>query len=119
MYHFNIGKIHRPCCPGLPTIQNHGPMFPPPSHRPTPFYIAARTSPTIELSFIIQGMKGETLPFPVSTTDLAFILEQNLKRKGWKDKTIQRSVLGFLETPMIQVREMGGEGEIGILEKNQ
>lgn len=119
MYRFNVERIYQDTCPDFPIMQNHGPISPPPGPRPTPFYIAARTSPTIELSFIIQGMGGETMPFPVDTMDLAFILQRTLKRKGWKDQTIHGSVLGFLETPLLQVQKRGKEGEIVLLNQNQ
>lgn len=56
------------------------------------------------------------MDFLVETVDMAFLLKQTLKKKGWKDETAQKSVLDFLEVPMIKVKSAGHEAEIGILE---
>lgn len=84
----------------------------------TPFYFLARTAPSLELSFLIQGLQGEPMEFAVHSMDMAFLLEQTLKRHNWKDATVQRSVLDFLEVSMIKARFGNGEGEIGILNDN-
>lgn len=89
-------------------LQRPGPL-------PAPFYIAARESPQLHLDLIIPGFKGETLKLAVNNVDLAFILQQTLKRKGWGDATIQRSVRDFLEQPMMKVTWLGKEGELGSL----
>lgn len=115
MYRFNIKKICEGSRANSPIMQTHGPFPAPPGPRATPFYIAARTAPSIELSFIVKGMKGELLDFPVENMDLAFLLQQILKRKGWKPATIHNSMTGFLEVPLIRVQERGKEGETGIL----
>lgn len=58
------------------------------------------------------------MEFAVHSMDMAFLLEQTLKRHHWKDATVQRSVLDFLEVSMVKARFGNGEGEIGILNDN-
>ena len=88
----------------------------PPGPLHTPFYILARTAPHLTLNFVVQGMQGETLQFPIRNVDLAFLLERTLKRKGWRDETVQRSVLGWLQVPMMGVAWRGKDEEVGILD---
>lgn len=80
-----------------------------------PFYIAACKSPQLHLDLVIPGFKGETLELAVNNVDLAFILQQTLKRKGWGETTVQRSVRDFLEQSMMRVTWLGKEGEFGNL----
>jgi hypothetical protein len=61
-------------------------------------------------------MQGETIEFSVDTLDMAFLLKQTLKKRGWKDETAQKSVLDFLEVPMIKASIPGHEPRTGILE---
>jgi hypothetical protein len=86
-----------------------------PGLHPTPFYIQARTAPQLQLSFVVQGMQGETLNFAVRSDDLAFLLKETLKSQGWGDAMVQRSVLEFLDVPMVMVSWRGKGGEIGVL----
>ncbi|KAH3968799.1 hypothetical protein HBI56_124920 [Parastagonospora nodorum] len=83
--------------------------------RATPFYVLARTAPSLELNFLIQGLQGEPMEFAVNRVDMAFLLEQTLKRRGWKDATVQMGVLDFAEVSMMKVRFENGDGEVGIL----
>jgi hypothetical protein len=90
--------------------------LPRPGPRSTPFYLLARTAPSLQLTFVVQGMQGEAMDFPAEALDMAFMLKQTLKKKGWKDETAQKSVLNFLEVPMIKVSIPGHGPQIGILE---
>jgi hypothetical protein len=83
--------------------------------RATPFHVLARTAPSLELNFLIQGLQGEPMEFAVNRVEMAFLLEQTLKRRGWKDATVQMSVLDFAKVSMIKVRFGNGHGEVGIL----
>jgi hypothetical protein len=83
------------------------PMFSHPGPFPTPFCIAARSSPSLRLSFVVHSLQGETLEFGADTMDLAFVLEQTLKQRGWRDETVKRSILDFLEAPLMKVEWMG------------
>lgn len=116
MYRLNIEKIHEESCRTSPTVPNHelAPQFP--GACATPFYITARTAPSLQLSFVIEGMKGEVLNLPVDSIDLAFLLEQTLKRKGWKPATIENSVNGFLDMPLMQYQQRGKAAQTGILD---
>jgi len=98
---------------GTPLITNR--RFPPPNTPPTPFYVAARTAPSLRLSFVVPGFKGEMLEYRAETVDLAFVLERTLERRGFGDDMVQKGVLDFLEVPLIKVEWTGREGEIGNL----
>jgi hypothetical protein len=60
-------------------------------------------------------MHGEPLEVPMRMLDMAFVLEQTLKRKGWRDETVDRSVRDWMEVPMVGVEVRGRKGEVGIL----
>jgi hypothetical protein len=84
----------------------------------TPFYILARTAPQLQLSFVIPGYKEETLTFPVDTTDMAFLLERTLARKRWNEEHTRKSVVDFLEVPLVSVQFQGENERIGILPRS-
>ncbi|KAI4701580.1 hypothetical protein J4E81_003320 [Alternaria sp. BMP 2799] len=88
---------------------------PPPGPLWTPFYMTARDAPRLYLEFVIPGSKGETLEIAVNNVDLAFILQQTLRRRGWGEATTKRGVEDFLEQPMMKVTWTGGEGAFGNL----
>ena len=90
--------------------------FLPPGPAPTPFYIALRQARHVNLCFIIPGFQGEALDVQMRTIDLAFVLEQTLKRRGWGDVTISRAVNDFLEKSMVEVQWRGKDGVRGLLE---
>jgi len=96
-----------------PSLTNH--RSPPPNVPPTPFYVAARTAPSLRLWFVVPGFKGEMLEYRAETVDLAFVLERTLERKGFGDDMVQKGVLDFLEVPLVKVEWTGREGEIGNL----
>jgi len=87
----------------------------PPGPLWTPFYMTARDAPRLYLEFVIPGSKGETLGIAVNNVDLAFILQQTLRRRGWGEATTKRGVEDFLEQPMMKVTWTGREGEFGNL----
>jgi hypothetical protein len=84
----------------------------------TPFYILARTAPQLQLSFVIPGYREETLTFPVDTTDMAFLLERTLARKKWNEEHTRKSVVDFLEVPLVSVQFQGENERIGILPRS-
>jgi hypothetical protein len=84
----------------------------------TPFYILARTAPQLHLSFVVPGYKEETLTFPVDTTDMAFLLERTLARKRWNEEHTRKSVVDFLEVPLVSVQFQGENERIGILPRS-
>jgi hypothetical protein len=88
---------------------------PRPGPYPTPFYLAARDAPRLYLEFVIPGFKGETLQIAVNNIDLAFILQQTLRRRGWGEAMTKRGVEDFLEQPMMKVTWTGREGDFGNL----
>jgi len=88
---------------------------PPPGPIQTPFYMTARDAPRLYLEFVIPGSKGETLGIAVHNIDLAFILQQTLRRRGWGEATTKRGIEDFLEQPMMKVTWTGGEGQFGNL----
>ncbi|KAF2831201.1 hypothetical protein CC86DRAFT_136345 [Ophiobolus disseminans] len=98
-----------------PTSTNH--CFPSPGILPTPFYIAARTAPSLRMSFVVPGFKSETLEYQVAVVDLAFLVERTLAKRGFRHETVQKGVLDFMEVPLIKVNWKGREGEIGNLLK--
>jgi hypothetical protein len=75
----------------------------PPGPPPTPFYLAAREAHSLQLEFVIPGFNGETLGQEVNSLDLAFILQQTLRRRGWGEVMITKGVEDFLECPMVKV----------------
>jgi hypothetical protein len=77
--------------------------------------VTARTAPTLKISFVVPGCKGETLDFEAEILDLAFVIERTLKRKGFGERMVQKGVLDFLEVPLVKVEWTGREGEIGKL----
>jgi hypothetical protein len=83
--------------------------------RPTPFYIAARSARGVRLSFVVSGMKGETLEYEADVVELAFVLQQTLKKRGRGGDTVHKSVREFLEVPLVNVAWEGREGEMGKL----
>jgi hypothetical protein len=91
--------------------------FPQPSHVPTPFYITARAAPALRLSFVVQGMVGETLDFPILATELAFLLERALERQRWGAENVRYAVLGFLEVGLVRVERGGVEVGVGRLSR--
>lgn len=91
----------------------------PPSPKSTPFYLLARTAPPLELYFVVQGMHGEPLEVPIRMIDMAFVLEQTLKRKGWRNETVDRSVRDWMEVPLVGVGRRGREVEVGVLEERE
>ncbi|KAF2036013.1 hypothetical protein EK21DRAFT_106846 [Setomelanomma holmii] len=118
-YDTTAAPTARQTCPLAPppfpsSISNPSPQ---PSQPPTPFYVAARMAPPLRLSFIIPGIKGETLHVPIKMIDLAFILERRLEKKGWRKANVQQSVLDFLEVPLIRADWQGGV-EVGNLLKD-
>jgi hypothetical protein len=76
----------------------------------TPFHVLARTAPQLYLNFVIPDYKEETLSFPVDTMDMAFLLERTLVRQKWSNEHVRRSVLDFLEVPLVVV-QFGEEHE--------
>ena len=88
---------------------------PPPGPFWIPFCMTARDAPRLYLEFVIPGSKGETLGIAVNNVDLAFILQQTLRRRGWGEATTKRGVEDFLEQPMMKVTWTGREGEFGNL----
>jgi hypothetical protein len=91
--------------------------IPQPSHVPTPFYITARAAPALRLSFVVQGMGGETLDFPIRATELAFLLERALERQRWSAENVRYAVLGFLEVGLVRVERGGVEVGVGRLSR--
>jgi hypothetical protein len=81
----------------------------------TPFYLAARDSSQLYLDFVIPGYRGETLEIAASNMDLAFILQQTLRRKGWSEERTREAVENFLAQPMMKVTWRGADGEFGNL----
>jgi hypothetical protein len=90
-------------------------LYPPPDLPPTPFYITAREAPQLELCFVIPGLKDETLELQVNNVDMAFILQQKLRRWGWSDVMTTKGVEDFLQVPMVKVAWTGGQGKFGRL----
>jgi hypothetical protein len=89
------------------------PMFSHPGPRLTPFYLAARSSPLLSLSFVVQGMQGETLESDADTMDVAFMLEQTLKRRGWRDEKVKRSVLApLMKAECMKSADVGRVGRL-------
>ena len=83
MVHAPIVYQSRPSWPARSTAtETDQRRLPPPSTPLTPFYITARTAPTLTLSFVVPGCKGETLDFEAEILDLAFVLERTLKKRG-------------------------------------
>jgi hypothetical protein len=64
---------------------------------------------------VIPGFNRETLGQAVNNVDLAFILQQTLRRRGWGEATTTKGVEDFLEYPMVKVIWRGAEGEFGRL----
>jgi hypothetical protein len=87
----------------------------PPGPFLTPFYLAAREALQLYLDFVIPGSKGETLEVAVNNIDLAFILQQTLRRRGWSEEMTKKGVEDFLAQPMMKVTWMGKDGEFGNL----
>jgi hypothetical protein len=94
-------------------------LYPPPGPPPTPFHIAAREAHQLDLYFMIPGFKGETLELHVDSVDLAFILQQKLRRSGWSDVMTNKGVEDFLQVPMVKVAWTGEEGKFGRLQCTQ
>ncbi|KAF1840434.1 uncharacterized protein K460DRAFT_411017 [Cucurbitaria berberidis CBS 394.84] len=90
-------------------------LFPPPGPLPTPFYIASREACQLEIAFVVPGLKGETLEVAVNKVDLAFVLQQTLKRREWNDARTRNGVEDFLERPMMKITWRGKAGEFGVL----
>jgi hypothetical protein len=87
----------------------------PPGPAPTPFYLAAREANHLQLDFVIPGYNGETLGQSVNNVELAFILQQTLRRRGWGEVMTRKEVEDFLECPMVKVTWRGRKGEFGRL----
>jgi hypothetical protein len=87
--------------------------FPTSGHVPTLFYITARTAPALRLSFVVQGMGGEAMEFPIRATELAFLLERALERQRWSAENVRYAVLGFLEVGLVRVDRGGVEVGVG------
>lgn len=87
----------------------------PPNTPPIPFYVTARTAPTLQLSFVVAGFKGETLECKAEMMDLAFILQRTLQRRGLGEQMTRKGVCDFLEVPLIKVEWTGKLGDIGKL----
>jgi hypothetical protein len=64
---------------------------------------------------VIPGFNGETLGQEVSDVDMAFILQQTLRRREWGEVTARKGIEDFLECPMVRITWRGGEGEFGRL----
>lgn len=64
-------------------------------------------------------MHGEPLEVPIRMIDMAFVLEQTLKRKGWRNETVDRSVRDWMEVPLVGVGRRGREVEVGVLEERE
>jgi hypothetical protein len=71
--------------------------LPPPGPPPTPFYLAAGEASHLQLEFVIPGFNGETLGQAVNNLDLAFVLQQTLRRRGWGEVMTTKGVEDFLE----------------------
>lgn len=122
---FNLPEPHLHTPPSLPaslemdirSVLEHlpGRPFPQPGPIPTPFYITSREACQFHLAFVIPGFHGETLEVAVNNVDLAFVLQQTLKRRGWGNVMTTRGVEDFLERPLVKVKWVGGEGEVGVL----
>ncbi|KAF1830341.1 hypothetical protein BDW02DRAFT_609034 [Decorospora gaudefroyi] len=97
-----------------PHHQQHTPRARP-DPRPTPFYIAVRGAPALGIEFVIPGFRGETLGVGVDIVDLAFVLQQGLRRRGWGEVMTQKGVEDFLAWPVVEVKWRGREGELGRL----
>ncbi|CAN9335824.1 unnamed protein product [Alternaria sp. RS040] len=87
----------------------------PPGPFPTPFYLAAREAPQLDLDFVIPGFQGETLEVAINNVDMAFVLQQTLRRRGWGEEMTKKGVEDFLAQPMVKVVWKGREGEFGSL----
>ncbi|KAG9188677.1 hypothetical protein G6011_07382 [Alternaria panax] len=87
----------------------------PPGPFLTPFYLAAREAPRLDLDFVIPGFQGETLQVAVNNVDLAFILQQTLRRRGWSEEMTTKGVEDFLAQPMMEVAWQGRKSELGNL----
>jgi hypothetical protein len=87
----------------------------PPGPFPTPFYLAAREAPQLDLDFVIPGFQGETLEVAINNVDMAFVLQQTLRRRGWSEEMTKKGVEDFLAQPMVKVVWRGREGEFGNL----
>ncbi|KAH7086744.1 hypothetical protein FB567DRAFT_602276 [Paraphoma chrysanthemicola] len=87
-----------------------------PCSAPTPFYLTARAASSLELSFVVQGMRGEILTFPVEAVDMAFLLERTLLRRRWVRENAEKSVREWMNLPLVGVEIVGEEMDIGILD---
>jgi uncharacterized coiled-coil protein SlyX len=90
-------------------------LYPLPSPPATLFYIAAREASPLNICFVIPGFRGETLEVQANNVDLAFILQQTLKKRGWGDVMTTKGVEDFLQVPMMKVAWAGEEGKFGKL----
>jgi hypothetical protein len=93
------------------------PIYAPAPTNQTPFYLLARTAPLLHLRFVILGFREETPSFPVDTKDMAFLLERTLAKQKWSDEHISKSVLDFLEVPLVSVQFEGEHERVGKLPK--
>jgi hypothetical protein len=67
------------------------------------------------LDFVIPGFQGETLEVAINNVDMAFVLQQTLRRRGWSEEMTKKGVEDFLAQPMVKVVWRGREGEFGNL----
>jgi hypothetical protein len=93
------------------------PIYAPAPTDQIPFYVLARTAPQLRLRFVIPGYREETLSLPVDTKDMAFLLERTLAKQKWSDEHISKSVVDFLEVPLVSVQFEGEHKRVGKLPK--
>lgn len=74
---------------------------------------------THQLSFVFPGYSGEAFEVPMQDVDLAFVLQERLKRMGWRDEGVEKSVGNFMERSMCKAVWRGKDGEYGILESTR
>ncbi|KAF2252963.1 hypothetical protein BU26DRAFT_560309 [Trematosphaeria pertusa] len=99
-------SYHRPQAQGmLPGAHHAGPS---PPERSTDWNSAAARAAALCLALVIPGASGELLEFPIEMHDLAFVLQETLKRKGWRKDCISIAIEGFLERPMIRIMHERG-----------
>lgn len=66
--------------------------------------MTAESARALRLSFLIPGFQGENLEISVGELDLAFILQQTLRRRGWSSVMSTKAVEDFLNRPLLRMR---------------
>lgn len=82
-----------------------------------PLHNASRKAQFVTLSFVIAGPRGEAVRQPLDRLSMAFVLHETLVKKGWTEDNVRRGVLGFLETPMMEVQWRGEAARLGRLDE--